>query len=495
MKADLKADLKADMDADMNEAAHPAILVAPERDEDAGLAARIELAFLRHPRILPGIHLFMILFYLMLILVPPLLPAPPENATPFTSFVRFSQFVFWYLWWPFVVLSMIVFGRAWCGFLCPEGALAGWAARFGGDRPIPRWMRWGGIPLVAFVGITIYGQLIGVYEYPGPQLLILGGSTALAMTFALIYTRRGWVWCRYLCPVSLLFGVFSRLGAMHFRVDHSRLAAWRPSPGEDGKKDPCPVFIYLPKMATNRYCLMCFRCAGWRDSIHLRSRRPGAELLKINTAEPLFWEVVFLFGAIGLPLGVFHWTVNPLFQQLKQFLGGLALASGLGGLMGSSAPWWLLSNHPDAGEVFNLLDGISIATFLLGATLLAIGFLSTLTWLSARVVRSTFREETALQEIFTRIGYLYTPLSLLSLFLGLSQLTFGYLKTVGFPGPATDVIRGVLLVGGPLWSLHLARRILALQTADRRRARLALLPHLAGVALIIAAWVPVFYLW
>ena len=176
-------------------------------------------------------------------------------------------------------------------------------------------------------------------------------------------------------------------------------------------------------------------------------------------------------------------------------MGGLALASGLGSLIGSSAPWWLLSNHPDAGEVFNLLDGISIATFLLGATLLAIGLLSTLTWLSARVVRSCRRDETAMQELFTRIGYLYTPLSLLSLFLGLSQLTFGYLKTVGFPGLATDVIRGALLVGGALWSLHLARRILALQTADRRRSRLALLPHLAGVALIIAAWLPVFYLW
>jgi len=461
----------------------------------SGLATRIEMALLRHPRLLAGLHLVMVLFYLTLILMPPFLARPPEDATPFTSFIRFSQFVFWYLWWPFVVLSMILFGRAWCGFLCPEGALAAWASRFGGDRPIPRWMRWGGIPLVAFVGITVYGQLTGVYEYAAPQLLILGGSTALAMVVSLIYTRKGWVWCRYLCPVSLLFGVFSRLGALHFRVDHSRLACWRPSPGEMGKKDPCPVFIYLPKMATNRYCLMCFRCAGWRDSIHLGLRRPGEELLHINTAEPLFWEIIFLFGAIGLPLGVFHWTVDPLFQHLKRGLGGLALASGLGGLMGSSAPWWLLSNHPDAGEVFNLLDGVSIVAFLLGATLLAIGLLSVLTWFSARLLEPTGAEPAGRQELFTRIGYLYTPLSLASLFLGLSQLTFGYLKSAGFPMLATDVIRGLLLAAGALWSLHLARRILRLQTSDGRRVRVALLPHVAGVMLIVAAWVPVFYLW
>lgn len=460
-----------------------------------GLGRALEHAMVRHPGLLRGLHVFMVVLYLVLVLVPPFLGRPAEDATPFSSFVRFSQFVFWYLWWPFVVLSMIVFGRAWCGVLCPEGTLAAWASRYGGDRPIPRWMRFGGIPLAAFVGITVYGQLTGVYEYAAPQLLILGGSTGLAVAFALLYTRRGWVWCRYLCPVSLLFGVFSRLGAMYFRVDHGRLAEWRPSAGDAGKKDRCPVFIYLPKMSTNRYCLMCFRCAGWRDAIHLTLRRPGQELLRINTAEPLFWEVIFLFGAIGLPLGVFHWTVDPLFQHLKQVLGSLALASGLGSVAGATTPWWILSNHPDAGEVFNVLDGLSIVTFLLGSTVLAIALMSALTWLSARIVRPALREPAPTEVLFTRVGYLYTPLSLFSLFLGLSQLTFAYLKTIGFPATATDVIRAAALLAGAAWSLYLADRIIRLQAVDARRARLAVVPHVVGVAAIVAAWIPVFYLW
>jgi hypothetical protein len=248
-------------------------------------------------------------------------------------------------------------------------------------------------------------------------------------------------------------------------------------------------------MATSRYCLMCFRCAGWRDSIHLRCRRPGEELTHINTAEPLFWEVIFLFGAIGLPLGVFHWTVSPLFQALKAALGGVALDAGLAGIAGLHAPWWLLSNHPEAGEVFNVLDGASIALFLLGFTLLAIGVFSSLTWLSARAVRPALLAPTGMRELFTRIGYVYTPISLLSLFLGLSQLTFGYLRTVGFPGAATDIVRGAILAAGGMWSLFLARRIVRLQTEDAGRARVAFLPHLLGVALILAGWVPVFYLW
>src|SRR5260363_431808 len=55
-----------------------------------------------------------------------------------------------------------VFGRVWCGILCPEGALSEFASRHGRSRPIPRWMRWGGWPFVAFSITTVYGQMVSV---------------------------------------------------------------------------------------------------------------------------------------------------------------------------------------------------------------------------------------------------------------------------------------------------------------------------------------------
>lgn len=464
-----------------------------EQREESSHLRRIEALLANRRWIISALHLWMILFYLSLILIPSFLPRPAEGDGPLNNFVLFSHFVFWYLWWPLVVLSMILFGRAWCGLLCPEGALSAYASRFGGNRPVPNWMKWGGIPLAAFIAITIYGQLVGVYEYPQPQLLILGGSTLLAILFNLIYTRSGWVWCRYLCPVSLLFGVFSRLGALHFRVDHARLRRFEEDHlGKALKKEPCPVFVNLPKLSTNRYCLMCFRCANWKDSIHLSIRKPGEELLHINQCEPLFWEVIFLFGAVGLPLGVFHWTVDSLFLRLKDLLGSWGLHGGLGKLMGWSGPWWLMSHHPEAGEIFYLLDAASIVLFILGAVGVSLGLLSLLTAISTRLLLPQMREAIGFRELFTRIGYLYTPISLFSLFLGLSQLTFGYLIQEGLQREMVYLTRAILLGTGALWSLYLGFRILRSQEA-KYRPRLAYLPHLVGLGLIVAAWYPVLF--
>ena len=42
-------------------------------------------------------------------------------------------------------------------------------------KAIPKWMRWGGWPFVAFALTTVYGQLVGVYQYPLAVLAVLGG--------------------------------------------------------------------------------------------------------------------------------------------------------------------------------------------------------------------------------------------------------------------------------------------------------------------------------
>lgn len=189
----------------------------------------------RHGALIRGIQWVVVAVYAFLIIVPAIMPLPDDSAHLWSNLTLAAEFVFWGIWWPFVLLSMVMLGRVWCGVLCPEGALSEYASKYGRGRAIPRWMRWGGWPFVAFGITTIYGQMVSVYQYPLAVLLVLGGSTAAAIVIGLLYGREKRVWCKYLCPVNGVFGLLARLAPMRYKVDED---AWRLSykRGENGHR-------------------------------------------------------------------------------------------------------------------------------------------------------------------------------------------------------------------------------------------------------------------
>jgi polyferredoxin len=92
----------------------------------------------RHQRAIRGLQWCVVAMYLVLVAVPALLPLPDRTAHLWTNVTLAAQFVFWGIWWPFVLLSMIVVGRSWCGFFCPEGTLTEFASRHGWGFRLPR---------------------------------------------------------------------------------------------------------------------------------------------------------------------------------------------------------------------------------------------------------------------------------------------------------------------------------------------------------------------
>ena len=69
-------------------------------------------------------------------------PLPPQDKAPYAAqwherLVLLAQYLFWGVWWPFVILSIMFMGRVWCGVLCPEGARAEFASRHGRGYAIP----------------------------------------------------------------------------------------------------------------------------------------------------------------------------------------------------------------------------------------------------------------------------------------------------------------------------------------------------------------------
>ncbi|HJV06884.1 MAG TPA: 4Fe-4S binding protein [Chromobacteriaceae bacterium] len=448
-------------------------------------------AWLRdHARALRWLQWAVVLIYAFLLIVPACLPLPDDTARMVNNLTVLAQFVFWGVWWPFVLLSMLLFGRLWCGVLCPEGALSEWAAKRGRGWPIPRWMRWGGWPFVAFALTTIYGQLVSVYQYPKAALLVLGGSTVAAVIVGFFYTRGKRAWCRHLCPVNGVFALLSKLAPMHYRVDED---AWRAS-AKPGRLIPiqavdCAPLQPLRHMKGGSGCHMCGRCSGHRDAIALSWRSPDEEVVQVAATEADVWQTLLIvYGLLGVAIGAFHWTMSPWFVALKQGLAEWLVERDWMWLLDTNAPWWLLTHYPEHNDVFSWLDGTVLIGYVL-ATALVLG--SGLLLCLALSVRLAGRWQ------WQRLHHLaqgLIPLAGVGVFLGLSATTLTLLKAEGLPVLWANPVRLVLLVSANLWVLWLSARIIR-RWCRGARAALALLPVLAALALIDAAWGFMFWWW
>ena len=443
----------------------------------------------RHGRWIRSLQWVVVLFYGTLLIIPALLPLPDETAHVFTHLTVFAQFVFWGIWWPFVLLSMLLVGRAWCGVLCPEGSLTEWASGKGRNGPIPHWIRWGGWPFVAFIGTTVYGQMVSVYQYPKAVLLVLGGSTLAAIVVGYLYGREKRVWCKYLCPVSGVFGLLGKLSPLHYKVDAE---AWRASYHQPIRVQPinCAPLVAIRKMEGASDCHMCGRCSGHRDAIALSTRSPSHEIVALGGHLGNGWEtVLILFGLLGVAIGAFQWTVNPHFVAVKQQVAEWLIDRDILWPFAENAPWWLLTHYPEQRDVFSWLDGGLLLAYLLGMGLLMGAGLSLALALAVRSFGPWQRQR------FYHLSQALIPLAGCGVFLGLSALTVNLLKNEGIPVFWANDVRLVLLAGANLWALWLAVRICQRYAPSFARRAPAVAAFCLALSMIDYAWALMFWLW
>lgn len=446
------------------------------------VALAVEGFFVRWRGALRWVHMVMFALFLTIIAGPLLLPEPPSGATTFTHLSPFASYVLWGVWFPLVFLSVIVTGRSWCGLLCPMGAAAEWGNKVGPQWAIPRWLRWEFMPVASFLVITILGQTVGVRDHPEAAAGVFGGTMVAAIVIGFLFGRRRRAWCRHLCPIGLLLGIFSRLGAVEFRPVN-RL------PGGDTytEKGVCPMMIDLPRKEESRHCIECFRCVnpGAKAGLRLALRRPGIEVEDIRNHHANPVEVWFLFLGTGIALGGFLWTILPLWQDLRQIVGEWAIGQGWYWI-GEPGPSWLMSVHPDRREVFVWLDFLLIVGFM-GAVMAALtAGLAACTglaaWLAGRV-----GGDAGFHRRFTELGYQCAPVAMVSLVVGLGGALFEPLRALAGT-EAVGLAKGLFFMMGLGWSLWLGDRILRAQGIGPAWRWLPLLPGFAGSLLVGFGW-------
>ncbi|MDR9804665.1 4Fe-4S binding protein [Rhizobium hidalgonense] len=391
--------------------------------------------------------------YVILLAVPLLLPLPTSADFIWSNLTRFAQFAFWGIWWPFVVLGTALVGRFWCGLLCPEGALSEFASERGAGRAIPTWMKWSGWPVVSFVSTTVYGQLTSIYQYPKPAALLLGGSTFVAMVIGARYGKAKRVWCRFLCPVSGVFGLVGKIAPLHFRVEP---AAWRRNPDQSNPQKAgvnCAPLVPIKTMQGASACHMCGRCSSHRGAIRLAWRKPASDIVHGSGRAATWWDTVLIVPVLlGLVPAALKWSSSGVFQVTRQWLIEVCLNRHWMSPLSLRLPWWILTNYPSASDVMTIVDAVALLVVIAASTALAsCMFLVPLACCSF-ILRSRL-------QVLNHLAQALIPIAAASLFCGLLSLTISQLRSDGIIVPHADLLRAAAVSAAGSWSVALSFKI------------------------------------
>jgi polyferredoxin len=264
--------------------------------------------------------------------------------------------LFWAWWWPLILLSYPLVGRLWCSF-CPFmvwGEIGQRLARRLGWQPAP-WPRgntdaWAAPALAAgFAAILLWEELADLEQTAWLSSCLLLVITAGAVVGSLLFEKR--FWCRYLCPVGGMNGLFAKLSILELRAQAgtcsgscSSYACFKggPTEGEGLATAGCPLGTHPAHLADNRNCVLCLTCvqACPHRSVQLSIRPPAADLQR--TMAPPAGEaglILVLAGGVclkfwdrllgGLPLAPPSLQAGPLLPRLAFACLALALPSAL----------------------------------------------------------------------------------------------------------------------------------------------------------------------
>ncbi len=203
----------------------------------------------------------------------------------------------------FLVAVGLVFGRFPCGWLCPFGLLQEGLHKIPSPAlPVPRrlaWFRYAALGvLVLLLPLTVLGSLgygeawfcrlacpAGTLEASGLLSILPGLREQIGPTFlwkiGLLAFFLGWAvvsfrpYCRVLCPLGAIYGIFNRWSLLRVEHDPSRCA------GCGCCAEGCEMDLEPRRDGRSSLCVRCFGCA-------LRHCPEGALVLKLgNVRLPL----------------------------------------------------------------------------------------------------------------------------------------------------------------------------------------------------------------
>ena len=222
--------------------------------------------------------------------------------------------LFWAWWWPLILLSYPLVGRLWCA-ICPfmvwgqiAQKLTPWRKKSWPHGDLDRW----GAPALAagFAAILLWEELWNLENTAWLSSCLLLLITAGAVISSSVFEKR--FWCRYLCPVGGMNGLFAKLSILELRAEAgtcsgscSSYACFKggPAEGEGLATGGCPLGTHPAHLSDNRNCVLCMTCtqACPNRSVQLRLRPPAADLQRtMQTPDGERGLILVLAGGVCL---------------------------------------------------------------------------------------------------------------------------------------------------------------------------------------------------
>jgi hypothetical protein len=231
--------------------------------------------------------------------------------------------------WLFLLIALLTpfLGRLWCT-ICPlpflgdllqrrsiltplEGSKGEYRNRFSGlFLKWPVWVQNGWLKIFLLLTLTTFSAaLVAVPKVTGYTVI---GFFLLPILLAMIFELRAF--CRYLCPVSVFVGTFSRMSPLALRNRSQqtcdRCKTLYCQKGSQ-KGWACPYGINAGEMDENTDCGLCLECIRgcMYNNITLYKRSFGTELGTRNLSEAWMTICVFALAIVYCILYQGHWPV------------------------------------------------------------------------------------------------------------------------------------------------------------------------------------------
>jgi len=250
-----------------------------------------------------------------------------------------GNLIVWSYWWPVIIVLAIFFGRIWC-MVCPVEVITSMASRLGLKRKRPAWLLPGWAITVFYLFILIAGiQGLAIHRNPTYMAIYLLFIAGISVIVGLLWEKN--TFCRYVCPVGYLLGIYSRLALIGWRVKNTQLcisckdkSCIRKKYRYNLNEKSCGVDLIPGKITDNHDCILCAGCLKTcnRYKTETISGRPNPGFRYLGFSRDLFQlkplrvpEMVFVLILSGFVFSEIwtEWAVSAnLLRNLSREVAG-----------------------------------------------------------------------------------------------------------------------------------------------------------------------------